>query len=114
MKLFVVTNGSADSDFDIRKKMSDDEWDDANNREKGYMITDGTNYHSGGAVILAENIEDARDILYKKLLEDIYDYSRVKDGEKRRKEDIEKLSVGHLVEINTDRKGIVLFCDGAC
>lgn len=118
MKLFVVANGIADSDFDINKKLSDDEMYDADDREKGYMIASGSNAHSGGAVILAENIEDAKEILYKRLIEGVIDNSKcewwTKEHEERRKNEIENLNVGHLVEIHLDRKGIVLFCDGAC
>ncbi len=29
MKLFAVTNGNSDSDFDLHKKLLDDEWADA-------------------------------------------------------------------------------------
>lgn len=84
MKIFAVNNGS-DTDFNLE--------DD--------LVSGGSNAHSGGAVIIAETLEEARKILDKAI---------VGAGGY----DLEDRNVGTLKEIILDKAGVLLFAKGDC
>ena len=84
MKIFAVTNGRSESDFDLY----------------GDMKSGGSNAHSGGAVIIANTLEEAKKLLNKAMVK--------ADGY-----DVEERNLGTLEEIKL-KKGIILFADGAC
>lgn len=77
MKLFAVLNYESRSDFDLK----DDFRLDADKHSYS------SNAHSGGAVILAETLEQAQELLQ---------------------------ADGTLVEVPLDKPGVVLFADGDC
>ena len=85
LKVFAVQNGNSDSDFNL----------------KDNMVSGGSNSHSGGAVVIAENKEEAKKLIMKQIkLSNSYDWE---DG-----------TAGTVKEVTVDDKGVILFADGDC
>lgn len=83
-KIFAVNNGS-DTEFDL----ADD------------LVAGGSNAHSGGAVIIADNLKEAQKILDKAIVNaDNYN--------------LEQRNIGTLKEIKLNKSGVLLFADGDC
>jgi hypothetical protein len=85
IKLFAVQNGNSESDF----KLNED------------FVCGGSNAHSGGVVVLAENLKEAEKLVREAINKD--------DGYS-----LEESTVGTLKEIKLDKKGLVIFSDGDC
>lgn len=83
MKLFAVLNHGGESDFDLNHD----------------MLTSGSNDYPGGAVILAVDIDRAKEILQKKV-----------EGSDPRWAD--RANIGTLIEIELDREGVVMNVSG--
>lgn len=87
MKLFAVSNGiETYSDFGLSSDV---------------IFRGSTNCHSGGIVILAETLEQAKKIAEKTVKKDSIG-------------DEENFSIGTLKEIPFEKSGLVLGCNGNC
>lgn len=87
MKLFLWLNQNSKSDLTYEYT-------------ENFFAHDSSNAHSGGAVVLAENENEAFELLKK-----------ANQGVDMRDEKIEE---SKPIEIPFDKKGVVIFCDGDC
>lgn len=83
-KIFAVNNGSS-TDFNLEED----------------LVAGGSNAHSGGAVIIADNLEEAKKILDRAIV-DAGSYN------------LEDRNIGTLKEIKLNKSGVLLFADGDC
>lgn len=99
MKLYLWKNNNSQSDADVEYG------DNISGSVNNFYSHDSSNAHSGGCVVLAENDEEAFQLLKK--YNDNFDMRNEEDR-------WSEYNGPKPIEIPLDKKMVVLFCSGDC